>query len=422
MRKAFTGILTLALALGAVSGGNIAANAAPGDSIALYFSAPFVQGSHLSGPGVYTETFSGMSAGACASSSVVGTITGTCTVELAGSTQTPPDALPKIPATLTNFVTNSNGTTYTFTDPVKYVGLWWFSGNSGNTISFYDASNTLIATLNSADIITFLGTNGYGALTNSDTGTLTRADGQTVLRKQYYRFPGEYTGTVSAPVTNYNIDTYKNEPWAYLNLFVSGGISVKKITLSGTGFEHDNLTVSENESSPLGSMVLVKSVLGTTPSTQNISWAPTNSTADISSGVLTPNSLATVTSPVSGGGAVSYSVESAGTSACTVNSSTGALTATAAGTCVIRATAAAVNGTPSYYAASTSSTFTFTANVASTPTPTPTPTPTTAPASTTPAATLATTGANSEWLIFAGLLAAIAGSGFLAFSRRKRIW
>ena len=44
-----------------------------------------------------------------------------------------------------------------------------------------------------------------------------------------------------------------------------------------------------------------------------------------------------------------------------------------------------------------------------------TPTPTT-----TPVSTLATTGANVEWLIVTGLLVAIAGSGFLAFSRRKR--
>jgi LPXTG-motif cell wall-anchored protein len=43
-----------------------------------------------------------------------------------------------------------------------------------------------------------------------------------------------------------------------------------------------------------------------------------------------------------------------------------------------------------------------------------------APATITP--TLAATGANVEWLIVAGLLAGLAGSGFLAFSRRKRIW
>jgi LPXTG-motif cell wall-anchored protein len=60
-------------------------------------------------------------------------------------------------------------------------------------------------------------------------------------------------------------------------------------------------------------------------------------------------------------------------------------------------------------------------SASSTPTPTPTPTPTTAPASTIPAAALATTGANFEWLMVAGMLAAIAGAGFLTVGRRKRI-
>lgn len=51
-----------------------------------------------------------------------------------------------------------------------------------------------------------------------------------------------------------------------------------------------------------------------------------------------------------------------------------------------------------------------------------TPAATTTPASTTPAAKLAATGASAEWLLVAGLLSAIAGSGLVAFSRRKRIW
>ena len=44
--------------------------------------------------------------------------------------------------------------------------------------------------------------------------------------------------------------------------------------------------------------------------------------------------------------------------------------------------------------------------------------PTTPAATTTPK--LATTGANVEWLMVAGLIAAIAGAGFLTVSRRKR--
>jgi LPXTG-motif cell wall-anchored protein len=50
----------------------------------------------------------------------------------------------------------------------------------------------------------------------------------------------------------------------------------------------------------------------------------------------------------------------------------------------------------------------------------PNPAPAPAP-STTTTLTLATTGANVEWLMVTGILTAIAGSGFIAFSRRKRI-
>jgi LPXTG-motif cell wall-anchored protein len=47
---------------------------------------------------------------------------------------------------------------------------------------------------------------------------------------------------------------------------------------------------------------------------------------------------------------------------------------------------------------------------------------TTEPASAAPVARLAKTGANYEWLLVAGLIAVIAGSSFVAVSRRKRVW
>lgn len=361
MKKLLIGLLISALSSLTFVAVN-PANAAPGDSISLYFSAPFVQGSHLSGTGVYTESFNTMSAGACASPNAIGTLApgSTCTVTTNANVDVP-DGEPSIGGTFTNYLTNASNATFVFTNPVKYVGMWWMMGSAGNTVEFYDATNTVIATLTSSDIMNFLGVS-YGTLTNSDTGTLTTVSGGTHLRRHYFRTPYNYTGTVANPVMDYNAASYANEPWVYLNLYVSGAIDVTKVKLSGNNFEVDNITVSENASTPRGDMVLVSSLLGTAPSTQTIAWAPTNTTADISAGALNPDVAAAVTSPVSGGGAVSYSVVSAGTSGCTVNSSTGAITATAAGTCVVRATAAVVNGTPSYYAASTNSTFTFTAN------------------------------------------------------------
>lgn len=385
MKKFLVGLLITALSSLTFVAVN-PATAAPGDSISLYFSAPFVQGSHLSGAGVYTESFNNMSAGACASPNAIGTIAvgSTCTVQVNAGNTAVPNGEPSIGGSFTNYVSNASNANFVFTNPVKYVGMWWMMGSAGNTVEFYDSSNSVIATLTSSDIMSFLGVS-YGSLTNSDTGTLNTVAGGTHPRRHYFRTPYNYTGTVASPVMNYNVDNYANEPWVYLNLYVAGGIDVTKMKLSGNNFEVDNITISENVSTPRGDMVLVKSILGTTPSTQTIAWAPTNTSADISAGALTPDNAAVVTSPNTGGGAISYSVVSAGTSGCTVNSSTGVITATAAGTCVVKATAAAVNGTPSYYSASTNSTFTFTANApAPSPSPTPSPSQTQAPSNSTP--------------------------------------
>jgi outer membrane protein OmpA-like peptidoglycan-associated protein len=364
MKKLFIGFLISVIAsLSMVATGP--ATAAPGDSISLYFSAPFVQGSHLTGTGVYTESFNGMSAGACASPNAIGTLAAgsTCNVTTNGGNTPAPNGEPSIGGSFTNYLNNVNGATFQFTNPVKYVGMWWMMGSSGNTVEFYDSSNSVIATLTSGEIMSFLGVS-YGTLTNSDTGTLTTVDGGTHPRRHYFRTPYNYTGTVANPVMNYDVDNYANEPWVYLNLYVAGGIDITKMRLSGGAFEVDNITIAENVSTPRGDMVLVKSILGTAPSTQTITWAPTNATADVSASPLTPASLATVTTPATGGGAITYSVANAGTSGCTVHSTTGVVSYSAVGTCVVRATAAAVAG---YFAATKDVTFTFSATPPNTP-------------------------------------------------------
>lgn len=91
-----------------------------------------------------------------------------------------------------------------------------------------------------------------------------------------------------------------------------------------------------------------------TPLSQTVTWAPTNTSVTTAASPLTPSAVATS----SGTGAISYGVQSAGTTSCTVNTSTGVLTFSAAGTCVVRATAAS-NAT--YSAATKDVTFTVTA-------------------------------------------------------------
>jgi LPXTG-motif cell wall-anchored protein len=56
-----------------------------------------------------------------------------------------------------------------------------------------------------------------------------------------------------------------------------------------------------------------------------------------------------------------------------------------------------------------------------TPTPTPTPSPSASASPTTaPAASLAKTGAEVDWLSLGSLIAVVAGTGFFALGRRKR--
>ena len=112
--------------------------------------------------------------------------------------------------------------------------------------------------------------------------------------------------------------------------------------------------------------------------TQTLSWSPSNTSVVATAGTLTPNALATT----NGDGAVTYSVASAGTTGCTVNSSSGVLSFTGAGTCRITATAAQ---TATYAEGTTTVDFTITAPPApspggggggsSEPTPAPSPTP-----------------------------------------------
>ena len=92
-----------------------------------------------------------------------------------------------------------------------------------------------------------------------------------------------------------------------------------------------------------------------TLATQVIAWAPTTALL-MTSSTATPSVLASVTTPASNGGAITYAVTNAGTTGCTVNSSTGVISYTAVGSCVVTATAAA---TSTYASISIAVTFTI---------------------------------------------------------------
>lgn len=331
------------------------AYAAAGDSIALYFSAPFVTGSHVTA-GALTETFNSYSTGNCPLSIPFATLTysSNCFIQAnAGTSEGSSE--PAVGVANSGFVSKTNDTTFTFANPVKYVGFWWMMGSTGNTVEFQTATGAPVASFNMDNIISFLGSNSL--VSNADTRTVTRVGGGTHLTKHFYRSPGSYTGTVADPVMNYDVDIYANEPWVYMNLFVTGTIDVSKVRFRGVNFEIDNLTISTVQAEPRNDMVKVLD-LPVAPANQVITWAPTNTTNAGGTSPLTPSTPAVVTTPASGGGAITYSVVNAGTSGCTVNSVTGVITYSGSGDCLVRATAAAVPG--NYNSASRDVLFTFT--------------------------------------------------------------
>jgi hypothetical protein len=142
-----------------------------------------------------------------------------------------------------DFVRERGGTmdaTYTFSTAVKYVGFWWLWGSTGNTVSFYDGSNTLLATLNSSSILNFFNlTSGTGSAALMAAGTVPTVDGGTHLKRYFYKSPIDYSGTLASPVVTYSAGS--NEPTIYLNLFISGAAGVKKMVLSGSNFYFETM-------------------------------------------------------------------------------------------------------------------------------------------------------------------------------------
>lgn len=316
-----------AMALLAASLTPVAPSIASDQGISLYVSAPYVQGSHAT-QSVLREDFN--ASGACTIANGVGPVTlsgvDACTIDntnsYGGATVGPENSTPTTSGTGTRHLKNGNSASYvTFTPatPVKYLGVWWSAGSTGDLIELYNGT-TLVQSVSTDVILNLFSSSG---------GTVPTVGGGT------------------HPVANYNGNPKDNsntgQPYVYLNLFLTGGLSATRIVVSGQYFEIDNLVTSTVEQSRTSSMVFVAA-------SQTIAWSPTNTSAAAGSSPLTPNNLATVTTPSSGGGTISYSVVSQGGSGCTVNSSTGAISYNAVGTCVVRATAAAVNTSPRYFA------------------------------------------------------------------------
>ena len=323
------------------------------NKVSLYLSAPFVQGSHVTGANSTTENFDSFTAGDfesdnCPETTAVGSLTRvlSCYISEAGvyagassessdpttgGTGTKFIATPFYPST-EHPTSDERSITFNFGSAVKYVGLWWSAGNDGNKVRFYDSSDRLVAELSSNDIMDLLGRTTPSPFPGP--GTVTTQGGGTHPKGYYFGNPRLYANTTptSAEASS------GSAIFTYLNLFLTGDLGVTKMQVAGPGFEFDNVTVSTVEQTPQGTMVLV-----TEKTVPTITWAPTTSLS-VTDSPSTPSALATS----SVAGTMAYSVVNAGATGCSVNSSTGVITYSAIGDCVVRASFTPTNSATSF--------------------------------------------------------------------------
>ncbi|CAN2204007.1 hypothetical protein MCEMRE182_00820 [Candidatus Nanopelagicaceae bacterium] len=122
-------------------------------------------------------------------------------------------------------VFTGSGTTITFTSRKNYIGFWWSAGSTGNTIDFYRGS-FLVATMTGDEV--------YSAIPKN-ASVLTALNGTTTYTKSNYY--GHPKNQASEDV---------NEPFVFIHAFAVNGFNFDKIkiSMSGNGFEYDNLTVA----------------------------------------------------------------------------------------------------------------------------------------------------------------------------------
>jgi hypothetical protein len=152
-------------------------------------------------------------------------------------------------------------------------------------------------------------------------------------------------------ITDYLINYSLSADGTYTT-FADGVSTATSATVTGltNGTAH-YFKVAAKNSVGTGSYSAASADATPTLPTQTVTWSPTTALTTAQS----PNTPLAASS--SGDGAITYAVQSAGATGCTINSSTRVLTFTAAGSCVIRATAAT---TSNYLTGYIDATFTVT--------------------------------------------------------------
>ena len=289
LMRRIAGIITTLVATLAV--GVAPAHATTSGGIALYLSAPLVQGAEIDSEETLTENFNGLGGSPELEGSTCPTTLAIGTVSTAPSTAACQYRTPGIyggaAATTSSPVFGGDGSNYfgtdgnpssaiTFTFPagVKYVGFWWSGGNQGNVVTFYNGP-TEVASLDSLALQELL-----GAAPPSDwpsgNGSVTSIGGTAYPQGHYFGNPRGYTeyppqsqslqltqGEVGNPYYGPYTE-HRGVIYAYLNLFLTGGQTATSVKFSGNGFEFDNLTTSTLDQTPATSLVFAKGLIGKT--------------------------------------------------------------------------------------------------------------------------------------------------------------
>ena len=231
-------------------------------------------------------------------------------------------------ATLTpNSLASTNGT-----GAISYSLL--SGGGTGCAVN----SSTAVLTFSSAGTCVIRATaaaNGSYGVGNADVSFTFSLPAQTVTWAPTNTSASFSSGTLtpSSTATSSGTGTISYAVQSAGTTGCSVNVSTAVITVSASGTCVIRATAAANASYASG----YRDVSFSFAAPQVVTWAPTNTAVLVSESPLTPNSSATSNGP----GAISYAVQSAGTTGCTVDSSTGVITASAMGSCVIRATAAA---------------------------------------------------------------------------------
>lgn len=210
------------------------------DTIAVYISGPGVEGPPALA-GLMIETFDGRHNCAGADSSVttgtslnVGTLSArTFSLSCLGAATTSAEAMPHTDPTGADYpsgdrsaaawspgATSGSPAVITLSNPVNYLGVYWFWGNSGDQFVLRSGG---------VDVITF----GTSDLMDAISGTTVSAIGGATYEREHFLGGRKGFGNGS-----------NTEPAVYIHFVAPPGTSFDEVRLSASQLEFDNLAIA----------------------------------------------------------------------------------------------------------------------------------------------------------------------------------